>query len=98
MRPLCPSCRQAIDETDCYCRYCGHTLQPRMGFWYSHGGILLVTLLAGPLSLIFVWMSRKISTPAKWIWTAGILATSFYFCYSLYKTILMLQSAFSATF
>lgn len=98
MKPLCPSCRQPIDETDCYCRYCGHTLQPRMGFWYSHLGILLLTLIAGPLSLICVWMSRKLSTTAKWLWTAGILLLSFYFCYSMYKAILMLQSAFSIPF
>ena len=91
MNPLCPSCRQPVEETDCYCRHCGRTLQPRMGFWYSHGGILLLTLIAGPFSLICVWMSRKISLTAKWLWTIGVTVCSVYLCYSVYKTFLMLQ-------
>ncbi len=98
MSPTCPSCRQPIDQTDCYCRYCGHTLQPRMGFWYSHVGILILTLLAGPFALICVWMSRKISTPSKWGWTALIGFFSFYLCYSLYKTVLLLQSILTTSF
>ena len=94
MRPLCPSCRQPVDDTDCYCRHCGKTLRPRMGFWYDHGGILLLTLLTGPFSLICVWLSRKLSLTAKWIWTFYVTAATLYMCYSVYKAILVLQQAF----
>ena len=93
----CSRCKQPIEEADCYCRHCGKTLKPRMGFWYDHGGILLSTLLIGPFSLICVWLSRKISMTAKWLWTLGVLLVSFYLFYSLYKTILMLQEVLSAS-
>lgn len=94
MNPLCPSCRQPVEETDCYCRHCGRTLQPRMGFWYSHTGILVMALLAGPFALICVWMSRKISYSAKWIWTLAIGLISFYLFYSMYRTVVVMQSLF----
>lgn len=87
----CPRCHTQISLTDCYCSHCGKPLQPRMGFWYSHGGILLMSFLAGPFALIFVWMSHKISLTAKCLWTVGILLGSVYLCYSLYKIILLLQ-------
>lgn len=91
----CPRCRQPVDGTDCYCRRCGRALQPRLGFWYDHGGILLLTLIVGPFSLITVWLSRKISATAKWIWTAAIILFSAYFIYALYRSFLLIQEAFS---
>ena len=87
----CPRCHTPIGVTDCYCSHCGKTLQPRMGFWYGHGGILLLTLLAGPFSLICVWMSHKISLTAKWLWTLFITAATVYLCYCTFKTFVMLQ-------
>ena len=94
----CKRCHHPIDETDCYCRHCGKTLKPRMGFWYDHGGILLLTLCVGPFSLICVWLSHKISVLAKWLWTAGITFFSFYRVYSLYKTALLFKEMLSAAF
>ncbi len=61
----CPRCRFEADEADCYCRHCGKALQPHMGFWYDHGGVLLLTLIVGPFSLITLWLSRKLSLSAK---------------------------------
>lgn len=87
----CPRCHTQISLGDCYCSHCGKTLQPRMGFWYTHGGILLLSLLAGPFALICVWLSRKISLTAKLLWTAGIAVASFYLCYGAYKAFLLLQ-------
>lgn len=81
----CPRCRAAADETDCYCRRCGRALRPYMGFWYEHGGILLLTLIAGPFSLVTVWLSRAISLRAKWLWTVGIGLFSAYLFYSFYN-------------
>ena len=90
----CPRCRRPVEETDCYCRYCGKPLLPGMGFWYDHGGILLLTLLAGPFSLITVWLSHKLSLRAKWYWTAGIMLFSAYVIYTLYHSFLLMQEAF----
>jgi len=94
----CPRCRQTVDGSDCYCRHCGKTLKPRMGFWYNHGGILLMTLFVGPFSLICVWLSRKISLLAKWLWTIGIVLFSIYVVYSLYQTALLLKEMLFAMF
>ena len=93
---ICRRCRQPIEETDCYCRHCGKSLKPRMGFWYDHGGVLLLTLCAGPFSLPFVWFSRKLSLLAKWLWTVGILLFSIYAVYSLFKVMILVKEAFAA--
>lgn len=89
----CPRCRRPVEETDCYCRHCGKPLLPRMGFWYDHGGILLLTLIVGPFSLITTWLSHKLSLCAKWCWTAGIVLFSAYFAYTLYRSFLLMQEA-----
>ena len=92
----CPRCKNTVIEIDCYCSRCGKTLKPRMGFWYDHAGILLLTLCVGPFALICVWLSRKISLLAKWLWTIGIMFVSIYFVYSLYKTAVLLKEMLSA--
>ena len=89
----CLRCRGMIDTADCYCRHCGKPLQRCMGFWYDHGGILLLTLLAGPFSLITLWMSRKLSTTAKLLWSAGIGLLSAYLIYAFYQSYLMMKEA-----
>ena len=91
----CPRCRRPIDETDAYCRHCGRALRPRMGFWYDHGGILLLTLIVGPFSLITVWLSRKLSPAAKWGWTGAIVLFSAYFMYTLYRFFLLIEDTLS---
>lgn len=91
--PCCSRCRQPIEADDCYCRHCGKALRPRMGFWYDHGGVLLMTLIVGPFSLIPLWLSAKLSLSAKWIWTAGIGLFSAYFIYALYRSVLAIQQA-----
>ena len=88
---ICPRCHTSIEEIDCYCRHCGKALRPRMGFWYSHSGVLLLTLIVGPFSLICVWLSRKMSLLAKWLWTAGIILFSIYLVLSLYRVALLLK-------
>ena len=94
----CSRCRTAIDPQDCYCRHCGKPLQPRMGFWYDHGGVFLLTLLAGPFSLITLWMSRKLTLKSKCLWTAGIALVSAYLVYALYQSILLIKQAASLLF
>lgn len=91
----CPRCRAAVEETDCYCRRCGRALQPRMGFWYDNSGVLLLTLIVGPFSLIAVWLSRKLSTRAKWIWTVCIALFAAYFFFAAYRSYLLFKETFS---
>ncbi len=87
----CPRCRGDVDASDCYCRHCGKPLRPRMGFWYGHGGVLLLTLLVGPFSLFALWLSRRLSLAAKLAWTAGIGLFSVYFAWALYRSVRLLQ-------
>ena len=92
----CKRCKQPIEELDCYCRHCGKPLRPFMGFWYDHGGILLCTLIAGPVSLLPLWLSRKLSITAKCAWSVGIGLFSAYLLYMLYQSYLLVSQAFSA--
>ncbi|MBQ8843455.1 MAG: zinc ribbon domain-containing protein [Elusimicrobiaceae bacterium] len=91
----CSRCHQPIDELDCYCRHCGKPLRPYMGFWYDHGGIFLCTLIAGPVSLLPLWLSRKLGTGAKICWSLGILLFSAYILYALHQSYLLFKQAFS---
>lgn len=93
--PACPRCRANVGETDCYCRYCGRALRPRTGFWYDNWGILLLTLIAGPFSLIAVWLSRKLGARAKTLWTACIVLFSAYFIFAAYRSYLLFKETFS---
>ena len=94
-RSRCTRCQQTIDETDCYCRHCGKALRPYMGFWYDHGGILLCTLIAGPLSLFPLWLSQKLNLKAKILWTVGIGLVSTYLFYALYQSYLLFKQTLS---
>ena len=95
---VCSRCRTAVDPKDCYCRHCGKSLQPRMGFWYDHGGILLLTLVIGPFSLIPLWISRKLTLKSKGLWTGGIVLISAYLAYALYRSFLLFKEAASLLF
>ena len=88
---ICSRCHTPVDDADCYCRHCGRPLRPRLGFWHSHSGIFLLTLLLGPFSLIWVWRSHRISPIAKWLWTLCIGAATVYLFYCVYKVLLLMQ-------
>lgn len=96
--PACPRCHQLTEDKDCYCRYCGKALRPYMGFWFDHGGILLMTLLVGPFSLLCVWLSRRISLQAKWIWSGAIILTSVYIIYAMCRALSLFKEAFAVMF
>lgn len=93
--PACPRCRAKADQADCYCRHCGRALRPRTGFWYGNAGILLLTLIVGPFSLISVWLSRTLSLRAKTLWTVCIALFSAYFLFAAYRSYLLLKETVS---
>ena len=80
----CPRCRQLIDEADCYCRHCGRSLRPGQSFLYSHTGIILLSLVLGPLALPFVWLSKRINLTAKIIYTGVLTLLGIYICVACY--------------
>lgn len=89
----CPRCHAQLDETDNFCRRCGKSLRAGTGFFYTHSGIILLTLAVGPLALITLWLSKLISTPAKWVYTALITAFTVYGVIAFYRIMTQLQEA-----
>ncbi|WP_432634342.1 hypothetical protein [Candidatus Avelusimicrobium sp.] len=89
----CPHCHNAVDEKDNYCRFCGRSLKPGRGFFYSHSGIILAALVLGPFALPLVWLSKIISTPAKWIYTLLLLLVGVYLAVAFYHAFLLMQDA-----
>lgn len=91
----CRRCHTPIEETDNFCRACGRSLKQGYSFWFTHTGIILLALLAGPFALPFVWMSKVISPVAKWIYSAVLLLIGYYFALTCYKLFLLIQSSMS---
>ena len=86
VQPLfCSRCHAEIRETDNYCHACGKSLKRGHGFLYTHGGIILMALVLGPLAIPFVWMSKVISPTAKIIYTVVLGVLGFYLVFSLWK-------------
>ena len=89
----CPRCHCPVDETDNYCRACGRSLRPGTGFLFTHSGIILLSVVLGPFALPVVWMSKLISTPAKWIYTALLALLTVYLIHAFYQAYLLMQDA-----
>ncbi|MCQ2410081.1 MAG: zinc ribbon domain-containing protein [Elusimicrobiaceae bacterium] len=93
----CPHCHRAVDPTDNFCRGCGRSLKPGHNFWYSHSGIILLTLVLGPFALPMVWLSKRISLAAKWIYSVVLVVLGFYFvlaCYHIYQAVFAASQLF----
>ena len=89
----CPRCHCPVDETDNYCRACGRSLRPGTGFLFTHSGIILLAVVLGPFALPVVWMSKLISTPANWIYTALLALLTVYLIHAFYQAYLLMQDA-----
>ena len=80
----CWFCRATIETQDRYCRFCGKGQQSKIPFRYTHWGIILSTLLVGPLALWFVFKSPLLSQKVRMIYlTLNILLTLFF----IYSTV-----------
>ena len=89
----CMACGLGCDATDNYCRRCGHNLKPGLGFFNSHTGIILVSLLAGPFALPLVWTSKRIGRTAKIIYTVLLLLAGYYLIVACLKMYAFTQQA-----
>ena len=84
----CPRCHLLVDLGDCFCRHCGRSLKPGQGFLHSHTGIILMSLVLGPLALPFVWLSKRIHLTSKIIYTVVLTLLGIYIaiaCYHIYQ-------------
>jgi len=65
----CWHCGGTIETQDKFCRHCGKGQSKYVPFRYTHAGIVLFSLIIGPLVLPFVWKSPVISQTAKIVYT-----------------------------
>ena len=91
---FCSRCHAEIRETDNYCHACGKSLKPGRGFLFTHGGIILMALVLGPLALPFVWLSKVLSLSGKLIYTAVLLLLGTYMVYALWQAVNLINSSF----
>ena len=61
----CWQCSGTIEAGDAYCRYCGKGQGQSVPFRYTHAGIIIFSLLIGPLTLPFIWKSPKIGREVR---------------------------------
>jgi hypothetical protein len=61
----CWHCNGSIEANDAYCRFCGKGQGRSVPFWYTHCGIIVLTLLLGPLAMPFIWKSPKIGKKSR---------------------------------
>jgi len=89
----CWACGAMIAGEDRYCRYCGRGQGGYVTWQYKHWGVIAITLLAGPLSLVFLWRSPVISRNAKLAYTAAVSLLTLYFIGQLNRLWLLYQAA-----
>ena len=61
----CPYCSAPFDAGDNYCPRCGKAREAPVPFRYTHSGIILFTLLFGPVALPFIWKSPAIGQKSR---------------------------------
>ena len=61
----CRHCNSSIDAKDAFCRCCGKGQGASVPFRYTHAGIIVLTLLFGPVALPFIWKSPKIGQKSR---------------------------------
>ncbi len=89
----CPGCHVAVGADDNYCRACGRSLKKGYGFCYSHSGIILLALVLGPLALPWVWLSKRIGTVAKIIYSLVLFVIGYYLVLTCYQVFQLVQQA-----
>ena len=80
----CRFCNKPVDPNDVYCKYCGNARDTAVPFTHTHAGMIILTLLLGPLALPFILKSQVIS---------GKIRTA-YIVFNLALTIVAIGSIF----
>lgn len=94
----CWRCNAAVSPQDRYCHNCGAGQGSLIPWYYSHLGIILLTVLAiGPFSLYLVWKSPKLSAAARRVYTVLILAYTALLavlCWNAYRLMMQMLSGY----
>lgn len=91
MQNTCPKCNTSITPEDNFCRHCGRSLRPGTGFWFTHGGVILLAFVLGPFALIPLWMSKLIGQTAKIIYTVVLVLLSIYMAFVCWQVFVLLK-------
>jgi hypothetical protein len=74
----CLYCSAPFEAGDNYCRRCGKAREASVPFRYTHAGIIVLTLLFGPVALPFIWKSPAISQKGRAVYLLmNLLITAF---------------------
>jgi hypothetical protein len=74
----CWHCGCTIEAGDAYCHYCGRGQGLSVPFRYTHAGIIVFSLLIGPLTLPFIWKSPKLGKKARMVYLIMNLLITFF--------------------
>ena len=89
----CWHCNSPLDATDRYCRSCGSGQGHFLQWYYQPVWIAVLTVTAlGPLSLLLVWHTPRLSRTGRWVATVLIVGVSVYLGHQLWQTLRVLHS------
>ena len=74
----CWGCGASVPRENNYCGKCGKGQGRFVHWYYRHVGAILISLVAGPFSLYFIWRSPVLPQGAKWGYTTVVLALTWY--------------------
>lgn len=80
----CRHCGKPIAPSDNFCRYCGKSPSTAVLFRYTHAGIILLTILLGPVALPFIIKSPVISRNVRIAYIAVNAAFSLFMIVSIF--------------
>lgn len=76
---MCWRCKGSIDAGDNYCRHCGRGQGSHLSWYYTHLGVIFLTVAAiGPFSLFLVWRSPRFNMAVRCVYTVLICAFSYF--------------------
>jgi hypothetical protein len=91
----CWSCNHPLDATDRYCCHCGNGQGRFLQWYYQPVWIMVLTVTAlGPLSLLLVWRTPRLSCTGRWFATVLIVGVTVYLGYQLWQVLHVLHSLF----
>ena len=97
---FCRKCKKQIEANDEFCRYCAARQYKEKGggLFFSHSGIWVMFLLAGPLNLWFIWKSPALSRAWKIGYTLFFTFLTIAVCWVIYIMVMKIMNLYSTFF
>lgn len=73
---FCPRCKNEIDDSDSYCRFCGAPLQPEKSpvLWFQKGWVIFIlAVFVGPFALPLIFSNPHYKKAKKHIYAVLII-------------------------